>query len=122
MKIDKKAKILCADDEDRNLLLIEGMLAPLGYEVIVARDGKEALERVQETHPDVILLDVMMPKMNGFEVSRKLKQNEETRIIPIVMLTALREVEDRVKALEVGADDFLSKPMDQVELRARVCV
>ncbi len=118
--MDKKARILCADDEDINLLLLEGMLVPLGYEVIMARDGEEALERVQETHPDVILLDVMMPKMDGFEVARQLKDNEETRIIPIVMVTALREVEDRVKALEVGADDFLSKPVDQVELRARV--
>lgn len=118
--MDKKAKILCADDEDRNLLLLEGMLIPLGYEVILARDGEGALERVRETRPDVILLDVMMPKMGGFEVARQLKHNEDTRIIPIVMVTALRDVEDRVKAFEVGADDFLSKPVDQMELRARV--
>jgi len=118
--MDKKVRILCVDDEDRNLLLLEGMLIPLGYEVILARDGEEALERVQETRPDVILLDVMMPKMGGFEVARQLKDNEETKIIPIVMVTALREVEDRIKALEAGADDFLSKPVDQTELRARV--
>lgn len=118
--MDKKAKILCADDEERNLLLMKAMLTPLGYEIIMARDGEEALEKVQETRPDVILLDIMMPKMDGFEVARQLKENEETRIIPIVMVTALRDVEDRVKALKAGADDFLSKPVDKTELRTRV--
>lgn len=116
----KKAKILVVDDEDRNLRLMEAMLIPLGYEVVLAHDGEEALQKVKEIPPDVILLDVMMPKMDGFEVARRLKEEEETQIIPIVMVTALREVADRVKALEVGADDFLSKPVERTELRARV--
>jgi len=114
------AKILVVDDEDRNLRLMEAILTPLGYEVILARDGEEALEKVREVSPDVILLDIMMPKMDGFKVARQLKEEEETRIIPIVMVTALKEVDDRVKALEVGADDFLTKPVDKTELKARV--
>jgi len=118
--METKPKILVVDDEDRNLRLMEAMLIPLGYEVILAGDGEEALEKVRDLPPDVILLDVMMPRMNGFEVARRLKEDEETTIIPIVMVTALREVEDRVKALEVGADDFLSKPVEKTELRARV--
>jgi len=118
--VGDKSKILVVDDEERNLRLLEAMLIPLDYEVILARDGVEALEKVWETSPDVILLDIMMPKMDGFEVARKLKENEETSIIPIVMVTALKEVEDRVKALQVGADDFLSKPVDKMELIATV--
>lgn len=114
------AKILVVDDEERNLRLMEAMLIPLGYEVLKALDGEEALNKVQEHSPDVILLDIMMPRMDGFEVARRLKEKEETRIIPIVMVTALREVEDRVKALALGADDFLSKPVEKTELRARV--
>ncbi len=117
---EKKAIILVVDDDHRNLRLIEAMLFPLDYEVILANDGEEALEKVKKVPPDVILLDVMMPKMDGFEVARRLKEGEDTRIIPVVMVTALREVEDRVKALEVGADDFLTKPVEQTELRARV--
>lgn len=116
----KKAKILVVDDKDRNLRLMEAMLIPLGYEVVLARDGEKALETVRNISPDLILLDIMMPKMDGFEVARRLKEGEETRIIPIVMVTSLKEVEDRVKGLEVGAEDFLTKPVDKTELRARV--
>lgn len=114
------AKILVVDDENNNLKLMEAMLVPLGYEVILAKDGEQALEKVHLTAPDLILLDIMMPGMDGFEVARRLKEDEETKIIPIVMVTVLKEVEDRVKALEVGADDFLNKPVDILELKARV--
>ncbi len=113
-----KPKILVVDDEERNRRLMEAILLPLGYKVILARDGEEALAKVREIPPDVILLDIMMPKMDGFEVVRQLKK--ETKTIPVVMVTALREVEDRIKALAAGADDFLTKPVDQTELRARV--
>lgn len=116
----KRSKILIVDDEDCNLRLMEAILIPLGHEVILARDGEKALEKVREASPDLILLDVIMPKMDGFEVTKKLKESEDTRVIPVVIVTALRETENRVKALEAGADDFLSKPVDRVELRARV--
>lgn len=118
--MERRSRILVVDDEDLNLQLIEALLAPLGYEVILARDGEEALRRTQEALPDLILLDAMMPKLDGFEVTRRLKEDEDTRIIPIVMVTALQEVQARVMALEMGADDFLAKPVDKTELRARV--
>ncbi len=113
-------KILVVDDEERNLRLMEALLTPLGHEVILARNGEEALEKVREVPPDLILLDVMMPKMDGFELSKCLKDDEETAIIPIVVVTALEKIEDKIKALEAGADDFLSKPVDKTELKARV--
>ncbi len=118
--MDTKAKILVVDDEDRNLRLMTLLLTSFGYDVLTASNGEEALEKVHDIPPDVILLDVMMPQIDGLEVARQLKREEETKIIPIVMVTALNEVEDRVKALEAGADDFLNKPVDKTELRARV--
>ncbi len=118
--MDTKAKILVVDDEDRNLRLMKLLLTSFGYDVLTASNGEEALEKVHDIPPDVILLDIMMPKIDGIEVARQLKREEETKIIPIVMVTALNEVEDRVKALEAGADDFLNKPVDKIELRARV--
>ena len=117
---EEKAKILVVDDEATNLRLLEATLRLLGYQVILARDGEEALAKVKETPPNVILLDTLMPKMDGFEVARRLKGDEATKSISIIMMTALDEVEDRVKALEAGADDFLSKPVDATELRPRV--
>ena len=118
--MDTKAKILVVDDEDRNLRLLKLLLTSFGYGVLTASNGEEALQKVHDIPPDVILLDIMMPKIDGFEVARQLKREEKTKIIPIVMVTALNEVEDRVKALEAGADDFLNKPVDKTELRARV--
>jgi len=118
--MDTKPKILVVDDEDRNLRLLKLLLTSFGYGVLTASNGEEALEKVHDIPPDVILLDIMMPKIDGFEVARQLKREEETKSIPIVMVTALNEVEDRVKALEAGADDFLNKPVDKTELRARV--
>lgn len=112
--------VLVVDDELFNRELLEGLLIPLGYEVTLAVDGKEALEKVKEKSPDVILLDIMMPVMDGFEVVRRLKGKKETKNISIVMVTALSEVEDRIKALDAGANDFMTKPVDMAELRATV--
>ena len=118
--MESKRKIMVVDDEARNLRLMEALLVPEGYEVIQARDGEEALAKVRETSPDVILLDVMMPGLDGLEVVRRLRADEATTLIPLVMVTALNEVEDRVQALKAGADDFLTKPVDKTELKARV--
>ena len=113
-------KILVVDDEKQNLKLIETILLPLKYQVRLAADGEEALQKISEETPDLVLLDIMMPKMDGFEVARRLKKEDATKIIPIVMVTSLGELEDKVKALEAGADDFLVKPVDSVELKARI--
>ena len=118
--MSKKAKVLVVDDEERNLRLMEAMLIPLGHEVLMASNGLEAIDMAVSQDPDLILLDIMMPKMDGFQVVQRLKELQEQRSIPIVMVTALKDVEDRVRALEVGADDFLSKPVDKTELTARV--
>ncbi len=112
--------IMIVDDEERNRRLAEAMLLPLGYKTVLAGDGAEALEKVDTTPPDVILLDIMMPKMDGYETVSHLKADDVTRIIPVVMVTALDHTKDRVKALRAGADDFLSKPIDKTELQARV--
>jgi putative two-component system response regulator len=96
------------------------LLEAEGYEVLQADGGQAALERVSETAPDLILLDVMMPGMDGYEVCRRLKQEEHTRLIPIVFVTALNERRARLEGINAGGDDFLSKPFDQLELSARV--
>jgi putative two-component system response regulator len=118
--VNDTGKILVVDDEERNLRLIEALLAPLGHSIHFASDGPTALQRASEERPDLVLLDVTMPGMDGFEVARQLKSRPATSMVPIVMVTALKEVSDRVKALEAGADDFLNKPVDKTELRARV--
>ncbi len=117
---DMPKKVLVVDDEMMNCEILEGRLIPLGYKVTIANSGGEALDKVQQILPDLILMDVMMPGMDGFEVVRRLKAQERTCYIPIVMVTALNSVEDRVKALEVGANDFMSKPIDRAELQATV--
>ncbi|NPA94191.1 MAG: response regulator [Thermodesulfobacteria bacterium] len=113
-------KILLVDDEPVNLKILSAMLAPEGYEIHQAASGPEALSMVKEVQPDIVLLDVMMPEMDGFQVCQKLKQDEETRIIPVVMVTALQEKIHRQQAMEAGADDFISKPVDRIELIIRV--
>ncbi|MDR1922051.1 MAG: two-component system response regulator [Candidatus Adiutrix sp.] len=117
---DKTQKVMVVDDELLNLKLIAAMLKPQGYEVMLANNGAECLAMVNENPPDLILMDIMMPNMNGFEVVTRLKSLEHLALIPIVMVTALQDIGDRVKALEVGADDFLTKPVDRMELQARV--
>jgi response regulator RpfG family c-di-GMP phosphodiesterase len=115
-----KQKILCVDDEPLNLKLLEKLLVSNGYEVIRAEDGEAAMEIIAETAVDLVLLDVMMPKMDGFEACRRIKGDEQHMNIPVVMLTALSAKEDRIKGIEAGAEDFISKPIDQVEVLARV--
>jgi signal transduction histidine kinase len=116
---DKKPTILCVDDEPKNLELLEALLAPRGYDVAMAASGGEALAKAA-SGPDLILLDIMMPGVSGYDVLKRLRADEKTRLIPVVMVTALRETEDRVTALEAGCDDFISKPFEKIELLARV--
>ena len=115
-----QAKILVVDDEVKNVKLLEALLLPRGYEVVKASNGEEALLQVQQERPDLILLDVMMPVMDGFEACKILKDNADTRLIPVVIMTALGHVEDRIKGIEAGADDFLTKPVRRDELLARI--
>jgi DNA-binding response OmpR family regulator len=114
------SRILIVDDEPFNIDYLEQELEELGYETMSARNGQEALERVAADPPDLILLDVRMPVMDGFTVCRSLKGNETTRLIPIVIMTTLDGIEDRIKGIEAGADDFLTKPVNQRELLARL--
>ncbi len=109
-----------ADDEPVNLELMDAILSRLGYGVLLASDGDQALSLSLDQMPDLVLLDIVMPGLDGFEVTRKLKENDRTKIIPIVIVSGKSEVRDRVKALEAGADDFLNKPVDPTELQARI--
>jgi DNA-binding response OmpR family regulator len=113
-------RILVVDDTPKNVKLLEDILTAKGYEVTTAESGSEALERIKAERPDLVLLDVMMPGMNGYEVCQAIRANPETGILPVVMVTALDAKEERVKGLEAGADDFLTKPVNQPELFARV--
>ena len=114
------ARILIVDDEPLNVDYLEQELDGLGFETETAANGVEALERVAASPPDLVLLDVMMPGMDGISVLRILKGDPETRLVPVVLMTALNAVEDRVQGIEAGADDFLSKPVDERELLARI--
>ncbi|PHQ71312.1 MAG: PleD family two-component system response regulator [Sneathiella sp.] len=114
------ARILVVDDVIPNVKILEAKLSVEYYDVVTAYNGADALEIAFETPPDLILLDVMMPQMDGFEVCRRLKKDHRTAHIPVIMVTALSEATDRVQGLEAGADDFLTKPVDDVALFARV--
>ncbi len=115
-----KASILVVDDNEQNLELLVAYLEDLGCEIRTAQDGPEALEEVGRKRPDLILLDVMMPKMSGFQVCQRLKRSPTTSTIPILIVTALNEVSDVERAVEIGADDFLTKPVNRMELLTRV--
>lgn len=114
------ARVLVVDDIAANVRLLEAKLLVEYYEVLTANDGASALEIVGTAMPDIVLLDVMMPGMDGFEVCRRIKENPATGHIPVVMVTALSEVADRVRGLEAGADDFLTKPVNDLALFARI--
>ncbi len=114
------SKILVVDDNAQNLELLVAYLDGLSCQVITATDGMEALEKVKTESPDLILLDIMMPRMSGFEVCRKLKSAPATRDIPIVMVTALNELGDIERGVESGTDDFISKPVNRLELVTRI--
>jgi DNA-binding response OmpR family regulator len=114
------SKILIVDDSELNVDLLEQSLEMMGHDTVSAYDGQEALEKVAEEAPDLILLDVMMPIMDGFEVCERVKNNPETQLTPIIIMTALGDVDDRVRGIEAGADDFLTKPVNNRELEARI--
>lgn len=118
--MEVKPTILIVDDKPENIELLEAYLIPQGYELVKAASGEEALSKLSSNQIDLILLDVMMPNMDGFEVTRRIRQDEKTRLLPIILVTALRETEDRIKGIEAGCDDFISKPVDRMELLARV--
>jgi adenylate cyclase len=112
--------ILVVDDTPQNIKVLDAILSPRGYTVVSAASGAEALQKVQSDVPDLILLDILMPGMSGYEVAQRLRADPTTRLLPIVMVTALGAQEEKVKAIESGADDFLTKPVNQLELLARV--
>ncbi len=117
---DKLPLILVVDDNQQNLELIQAYLEDVECRTVSACDGVEALDVVGKTKPDLVLLDVMMPKMSGFEVCRRLKNNPDTNDIPVIMVTALNEFGDIERGIDSGTDDFVSKPVNRLELLTRV--
>jgi diguanylate cyclase (GGDEF)-like protein len=117
---DTSARILIVDDHEDNVELLRARLESWGFETISAKDGAEALATIESTLPDLVLLDIMMPKIDGIEVARRVKNNPDLPFIPIIMQTALDSTENKVEGLEAGADDYITKPIDFPELKARV--
>ena len=117
---EKTPKVLVVDDNQQNLELLQAYLEDVDCQAIPARDGLEALEIVAKEPPDLILLDVMMPKMSGFEVCKRIKNDPKTTDIPVIMVTALNEFGDIERAIDSGTDDFLSKPVNKLELLTRI--
>jgi DNA-binding response OmpR family regulator len=117
---DRPARILIAEDNPQGAELLDAYLGDTGWEVATALDGEETLEKVRDWQPDLILLDIMMPKISGFEVCKRLKADQATRDIAVLMITALDQTADVERAVEAGTDDFLTKPINQAELLRRV--
>jgi two-component system alkaline phosphatase synthesis response regulator PhoP len=114
------ARVLIADDNPQGVELLEAYLSETGYEIQTALDGEETLRKLTDWPPDLILLDVMMPKISGFEVCKRLRANPQTKHIPVLMITALDQPSDVDRAVEVGTNDFLTKPINKTELLLRI--
>jgi len=117
---DQQPVVLVVDDNQQNLELLQAYLEDIECQTLAAFDGPKALELVDKKRPDLVLLDVMMPKMSGFEVCRRIKNNPKTSDIPIIMVTALNEFGDIERGIDSGTDDFISKPVNKLELLTRV--
>ena len=116
----RKSIILCVDDERANLKLLENILVPRGYAAVSAASGEDALRMIKSQTIDLILLDVIMPGIDGFEVCRQIKEDQKFRDIPVILITTLSAKQDRIWGIEAGADEFLSKPIDKTEALARI--
>lgn len=114
------SRVLIADDNEQNRELLDAYLADEGYQMLTACDGQETLDVVDAQQPDLILLDIMMPKLSGYEVCERIKADPERRDVLVLMVTALNEMGDIEKAVQAGCDDFLTKPVNQLELKTRV--
>ncbi len=118
--LPKKQAILIVDDNPTNVELLCAQLKPFNYDLRTAFDGEQALKKIETDPPDLILLDLMMPQISGYEICEKLKKNKKTQLIPVIVITALKELNDKIKAIEMGADDFLMKPFNKLELITRI--
>ena len=114
------SRVLIADDNEQNRELLDAYLADENYEILMANDGQETMDAIEANQPDLILLDIMMPRMSGYEVCEKIKSDPEKQNIPVLMVTALNKMGDIEKAVKAGCDDFLTKPVNQLELKTRV--
>ena len=117
--MNDEAVILAVDDQAQNIRLLDAVLSPRGYRVLTAESGEAALDLLRQEQPHVVLLDIMMPGMDGYEVCRRIRENPDTAYLPVVMITA-SDTQEKVRGIEAGADDFVTKPFDQAELLARV--
>lgn len=117
---NKRPKILCVDDEIKNLKLFEAIFSSQGHDFTFAHDGYEALEKLNEEKFDLVVLDLLMPGMDGFEVCKRIRQNPSIQNLPVVIVTALSDCDSRTRCLEVGANDFLTKPINAAEVILRV--
>ncbi len=115
-----KPKVLVVDDTPHNIKLLADLLTVKGYDVATAADGEEALAKLAADTPDIVLLDIMMPGLSGYDVCRSIRADAKTALLPVVLVTSLDPQQERVKGIEAGADDFLAKPINQAELFARV--